>query len=106
MSQFLLLIRKSSCVGIAAMAWTADKCFEFSDDDYSSLLICHILAKEIGGPNDSLSQYIYDAEKKQKIDKCHLIVDIKTLKSESTRLCRSLHLNQNVWVSHCLISVK
>ena len=50
--------------------------FEFSVADYSSLLICQILIKEIGGPNDSLSRYIYDTEKKKKIDKQLLIANI------------------------------
>src|SRR3990167_2336449 len=53
--------------------------FEFSDDDYSSLLICQILIGEIGGPNDSLSRYIYDVEKKQKIDKRILIANMGTV---------------------------
>src|SRR5579883_2414416 len=56
--------------------------FAFADDDYSSLLICQMLMEEIGGPNDSLSRYIYDVDKREKIDRRHLVTHIGMLAQE------------------------
>lgn len=79
MSQFLPLKMENPLFVLKEWLNIQKNVFEFSANDYSSLLVCQILVKEMGGPNDSLSRYIYDVEKKQKIDRSEIVANVGTL---------------------------
>jgi hypothetical protein len=70
MSDFKLIDLKPERIeNLCLWLKSQENIFSFSSDNDSSLLICYVLSKEIGGPNDDLARFIYDEDQKKKVNR-------------------------------------